>query len=80
MDLIGGNKGISAKNCGCNYKGTQNGYLDEVKRGEIRYLEWMGFRRIERLMRIGYVLVNELSKKISQSNKRGWKNKNINRN
>ena len=53
-----GKQRYKCKNCGCNYTGTKNGYPDEVKQEAIRYyLEGIGFRRIERLLKVSHVSV-----------------------
>ena len=52
------------KNCGCNYTGTKNGYPDEVKQEVIKYyLEGLGYRRIERLLKISHASVINWVKK-----------------
>ena len=61
------------KNCGCNYTGTKNGYLDSVKQEAMKYyyMEGIGFRRIERLLHVSHVSVinwvRKAAKKIRDS-------------
>ena len=59
-----GKQRYKCKNCGCNYTGRKNGYPDEVKQEAIRYyLEGIGFRRIERLLKVSHVSVINWVKK-----------------
>lgn len=52
------------KNCGCNYTGGINGYPESVKKEAIRYyLEGIGFRKIERLLKTSHVSVINWVKK-----------------
>jgi transposase-like protein len=47
------------KNCDCHYTGGINGYLESIKIEAIRYyLEGIGFRQIERLLKVGRVSVD----------------------
>jgi len=53
-----GKQRYKCKNCRCNYTGVGRGYPETVRQKAIKcHLEWMGFRKIERLMNVSRVSV-----------------------
>lgn len=66
---IRGQQRYVCKGCGCKYTNTnKRGYDDEFKKEAIKYyLEGIGFRRIERLLKVSNVTVMRWVRKLGKS-------------
>lgn len=70
--FVSGKQRFLCKNCGCNFtQSHKKGYCEDIKREAIRYyLEGIGFRKIERLLKISHVSVINWVKKEAEKLKK----------